>query len=67
MGFLALNDQFFIPVKEMVQKIWNSRLFPYNSNYPLGFLQIFSYYNFGVNNIVTLSIAVFYLAVAPKL
>ena len=24
MGFLALNDQFFIPAKVMSQKIWNS-------------------------------------------
>ena len=23
MGFWALNDQFFIPTKEIIQKIWN--------------------------------------------
>ena len=24
MGFLTLNEQFFVPAKVMVQKIWNS-------------------------------------------
>ena len=24
MGFLALNDQFYIPAKVIIQKIWNS-------------------------------------------
>ena len=49
MAFLALNDQFFIPDKVMVQKILNSVNFILiivgNSS---ELLHIFSYYNFGV-------------------
>ena len=49
MEFLALNDQIFIPAKVMIQKIWNSvDIITSYSNYPSEFLQIFSYYNFGV-------------------
>ena len=39
------------------------RLYSYNGSYPSEFLQIFSYYNFGVYNLLTLRCSSFYLAV----
>ena len=68
MGFLVLNNQFFIPAKVMVQNLKLSRLYPYNNSNPLEILHIFSYYNFGVYNLIlTLKdIAVFYRAITPK-
>ena len=69
MGFLALNYQIFNSGQSKCPKnLKLGRLYPYNSYYPLEFLQIFIYYNFGIYNLLTLrDITVFYLAATPKL
>ena len=52
MEFLALNDQIFYSGQSNGSKnLKLYRLYPYNTSYPLEFLQIFSYYNFGVYNL----------------
>ena len=55
MGLFTMNDQCFIPVKVMVQKIGNSVDFIFIIvAIPQNFLQIFSYYNFRVYNLLIL-------------
>ena len=55
MGFWALSDQFFVPAKVMVQRnLKLCRLYPSNGSYPSEFLQIFSYYNSGVYDLLKL-------------
>ena len=55
MGFSELNDQFFYSGQRNDSKnLKLCRIYPHNSSYPSEFLQIFSYYNFGVYNLLTL-------------
>ena len=61
MGVLELNDHFFYSGQSNGSKnVKLCRLYLYNSSYSLGFLQTFSYYNFGVYN--SLRYSNFYLA-----
>ena len=55
MGFLALNYKIFNSGQSnCLKNLKLCRLYPYNSYYPSEFLQIFSYYNFGIYYLLTL-------------
>ena len=55
MGFWVWNYQIFNSGQSKCPKnLKLCRLYPYNSYYPSEFLQIFIYYNFGIDNLPTL-------------
>ena len=54
MGYLTLNNQFFIPANIMIQTVWNSLDFILIiAAIPQNFYSFFNYYKFGVYNLLT--------------